>query len=63
MDFRESKPKFLYPNSFSTMAEITLTTSLYVLLKYQRVGEPDAVFKIHNIREYPRQFGRGAMNE
>ena len=29
MDFRESKPMFLYPNSFSTMAEITLTTSLY----------------------------------
>ena len=31
--------------------------------KEWRVGEPDAVFKIHNIREYPRQFGRGAMNE
>ena len=28
-----------------------------------RVGKPYAVFKIHNIREYPRQFGRGAMNE
>ena len=63
MDFRESMPKFLYPNSFSTMAEITLTTSIYLLLKYQRVGEPDVVFKIHNIREYPRQSGRGAMNE
>ena len=28
MYFRESKPKFLSPNSFSTMAEITPTTSL-----------------------------------
>ena len=28
LDFRESKPKFLSPNSFSTMAEITPTTSL-----------------------------------
>ena len=26
MYFRESKPKFLFPNSFSTMAEITPTT-------------------------------------
>ena len=43
----ESKPKFL---SFSTMGEITPTTSLYLLWKYQWVGEPDAVFKIHNIR-------------
>ena len=51
------------PNSFSTMGEITPTTSLYLLWKYQRVGEPDALFKIHNNREYPRQFGRGAMNE
>ena len=29
-DFRESKPKFLSPNSFSTMAEITPTTGLVV---------------------------------
>ena len=56
----ESKPKFL---SFSTMGEITPTTSLYLLWKYQWVGEPDAVFKIHNIREYPSQFSHGAMNE
>ena len=37
LDFRESKPKFLSPNSFSTMAEITPTTSLCVesLWKYQ----------------------------
>ena len=28
LDFRESKPKFLYPNSFYTIAEITRTTSL-----------------------------------
>ena len=63
MDFRESNPKFLYPNSFSTVAEITLTTILYVLLKYQRVREPDAVFKIHTFREYPCQFGRSAINE
>jgi hypothetical protein len=55
LDFRESKPKFLSPNSFSTMAEITPTTSLYLLLRYQRVWEPNAVFKIHNIREYPHQ--------
>ena len=63
IDYRESKPKFLYPNPFSTMAEATLNTSIYLLLKYQRVREPDVVFKIHNIREYPRHFGRGAMNE
>ncbi|CAL8350192.1 unnamed protein product [Arctogadus glacialis] len=30
LDFRESKPKFLSPNSFSTMADITPTTSLVV---------------------------------
>ena len=30
MYFRESKPKFLSPDSFSTMAEITPTTSLVV---------------------------------
>ncbi|CAL8250955.1 unnamed protein product [Boreogadus saida] len=30
LDFRESKPKFLSPNSFSTMAEITPSTSLVV---------------------------------
>ena len=30
LDFRESKPKFLSPNSFSTMGEITPTTSLYL---------------------------------
>ncbi|CAL8285213.1 unnamed protein product [Boreogadus saida] len=30
MYFRESKPKFLSPNSISTMAEITPTTSLVV---------------------------------
>ena len=59
----ESRPKFLSPNSFSTMGEIIPTTSLYLLWKYQRLGEPDAVFKIQNIREYPRQFGCGAMNE
>ena len=45
------------------MAEITPTTSLYLLSKYQRVGEPDADFKIHNIREYPSQYGRGTMKE
>ena len=28
LDFRESNPKFLSPNSFLTMAEITPTTSL-----------------------------------
>ena len=38
--FRESKPKFLSPNSFSSMAEITPTTSLNLLWKYQRVGDP-----------------------
>ena len=44
------------------MAEITRTMCLHLLLyKYQRVGEPDAVFIIHNIREY--QFDRGAMNK
>ena len=58
----ESKPKFLFANSFSTMAEIT-PTSLYLLWKNQRVGEADAVFQIQNIREYPRQFGRSATNE
>ena len=36
LDFRESKPRFLSTNSFSTMAEITPTTSLYLLWKYQR---------------------------
>ena len=30
LDFRESKRRFLSPNSFSTMAEITPTTSLVV---------------------------------
>jgi hypothetical protein len=30
MYFRESKPKFLSPDSFSNMAEITPTTSLIV---------------------------------
>ena len=34
MYFRESKPKFLSPNSFSPMAEITPTTVL--LWKYKR---------------------------
>ena len=48
----ESKPKFLSPYSFFTMAQITPTTSLYLLWVYQRVGEPHAVFKIHNIKEY-----------
>ena len=45
------------------MAKITLTTSLYFFLKYQRVGEPDAVIKIPHNREHPSQFGCGAMNE
>ena len=36
LDFGESKPKFLSPNSFSTMAEITTTTSLYLLWKHRR---------------------------
>jgi hypothetical protein len=30
MYFKEAKPKFLFPNSFSTMAEIIPTTSLIV---------------------------------
>ena len=34
MYFRESKPKFLSPNSFSTMSEVTPTTAS--LWKYQR---------------------------
>ena len=34
---RESKPKLLYPNSFSTMAEITPTTSLVVEIPETRV--------------------------
>ena len=34
-----------------------------LLWKYQSVGEPDAVFKINNIREYPRQFDHDAINE
>ncbi|CAL8323973.1 unnamed protein product [Boreogadus saida] len=33
LDFRESKPKFLSPNSFPTMAEITSVTSLYLMWK------------------------------
>ena len=36
----ESKPKFLSPNSSSAMGEITPTTSLYLLWKYQRIGDP-----------------------
>ena len=35
--FRESKPKFLSPNSYSTMAEITPTTSLVVETPETRV--------------------------
>ena len=37
MFLRESKPKFLSPNSFSTMAEITPTTSLVVEIPETRV--------------------------
>ena len=37
----ESKPKFLPPNSFSTMAEVTPTTSL--CRESTREGEPNAV--------------------
>ncbi|CAL8235780.1 unnamed protein product [Boreogadus saida] len=37
MYFRESKPKFLSPNSFSTMAEITPTKSLVVEIPEMRV--------------------------
>ena len=63
LDFRESEPAFLSPNSFFSMGEITPTTNLYLLWKYQRVAEPNTVFKNHNITEHPRQFGCGAMNE
>ena len=48
----ESEPKLISPNSFSPMGEITPTTNLFLLWKYQRVWEPDAVCKIHNIRVY-----------
>jgi hypothetical protein len=44
LDFRESEPKFLSPNSFSTMAEITPSTSLVVEVGYQRLQrKPDSV--------------------
>ena len=36
LDFSESKPKFLFPNSFSTIAEKTPTTSLVVEVVYKR---------------------------
>ena len=49
LDFRESKPKFLSPNSFSTIAEITPTTSLYLLWKYQRVGKPTLWYSLRFI--------------
>ena len=50
-----------FRNSFFPMGEITPTISLYLLWKDQ--SKPNAIFKIHNIREDPRQFGRGPMNE
>ena len=37
MFLRESKPKFLPPNSFSTLAEITPNTSLVVEIPETRV--------------------------
>jgi hypothetical protein len=37
MYFRETKPNFLSPNFFSTMAEITPTTSLVVEIPERRV--------------------------
>ena len=40
MYFRESKPKFHSPNSFSAMAEITLTTVLW--WKYQRLHKTNS---------------------
>ena len=41
LDFRESKPKFLSPNSFSTMAEITHYESRCG--NTRDVREPDAL--------------------
>ena len=40
-NFRESKPKFLYPNFFSTMAEINPTTSLVLNVAVQSVLQID----------------------
>ena len=56
LDFRESKPKLLSPNSFYTMAEISPTMSLYLFLE---VPESRKTRR----GEYPLQFGRCAMNE
>ena len=36
MEFRESRPKFLFTQLISTLAKISPTTSLYLLWKYQR---------------------------
>ena len=54
LDFRV-KAKVLFPQ-FLLHREVTPTMSLYLFRKYQRVGEPDAVYKIYNIRQYARQF-------
>ena len=56
------KPKFLCLHSFPpTGTPHPPTTSLYLLWKQQRVGDPTQSWFI--ISEYPHQFGRGAMNE
>ena len=52
------KAKVIFPQFLLHPGWDTPTTSLYLSWKYQGVWEPNAVFKIHNIREYPRQFGR-----